>query len=226
MTDLPPSTPEHAVNLNVSPVSINGMPLTIKRYCKKGKLDDDTSVAVESLLRISNTSRQWTPPSPISTFSGNTSPTVCTDKRRGPTTRDVCSVTLGTKENSSTSPANTREEVLCVSMMSHVVHLVLQNPILASLPTIVASTEDLLSLQKSQQQTIGPIFLLGNHEMLSKLLNTTFVSGEGNNTSPVDSGDRPKPFVCRHPGCDKCYYKSSHLKAHYRTHTGKVCYIY
>ena len=103
---------------------------------------------------------------------------------------------------------------------SHVCQ-VLQNPILAGLPTIIASTEDLLSLQKSQQQTIGPIFLLGNHEILSKLLNTTFVSAEGN-TLPVDSGDRPKPFVCRHPGCDKCYYKSSHLKAHYRTHTGRV----
>ena len=90
---------------------------------------------------------------------------------------------------------------------------------LTGLPTIIASTQDLLALQKSQQQTLGPIFLLGNHEMLSKLLKTSFESDEVD-TSPVDSTGRTKSFVCHYPGCDKCYYKSSHLKAHYRTHTG------
>lgn len=102
--------------------------------------------------------------------------------------------------------------------------VVLQSPILASLPTVISSSEDLLALQRTQQQqqqTVGPVFLLGNHEILAKLLNTTFVPGDSSALS-VDSSKRPKPFVCRHPGCDKCYYKSSHLKAHYRTHTGKL----
>lgn len=35
------------------------------------------------------------------------------------------------------------------------------------------------------------------------------------------SGDREKSFSCHHPGCDKRYYKLSHLKAHYRVHTGE-----
>ena len=41
-------------------------------------------------------------------------------------------------------------------------------------------------------------------------------SGEGS------SGDnRERAFVCTFPGCDKSYLKRSHLKAHFRIHTGE-----
>ena len=34
--------------------------------------------------------------------------------------------------------------------------------------------------------------------------------------------NRERAFVCDYPNCGKTYLKSSHLKAHYRNHTGKA----
>ena len=112
-------------------------------------------------------------------------------------------------------------------MLAMSANYLLQHPILANISTIVSSTEELIALQHNHHQPVGPIFLLGNHEMLAKLLTTTSLVPPETDTvtslvsANVDFNGRPKPFVCHYPGCDKCYYKSSHLKAHYRTHTGR-----
>ena len=60
---------------------------------------------------------------------------------------------------------------------------------------------------------------------------TALVGGNGPSISVVDGecGDalkRRKVHRCDVAGCDKVYTKSSHLKAHKRTHTGKFFFSY
>ncbi|XP_008213258.1 Krueppel-like factor 7 [Nasonia vitripennis] len=101
-------------------------------------------------------------------------------------------------------------------------------------PVFVSSSAALLALQKikeasmvfhNKRQALTPgIGLSGRANSAAAV-----VGGNGTSLSVVDSecGDalkRRKVHRCDVAGCDKVYTKSSHLKAHKRTHTGEKPY--
>ncbi|KAM4713407.1 Krueppel-like factor 11a [Anableps anableps] len=73
------------------------------------------------------------------------------------------------------------------------------------------------------QTAPGPqtVVTLGNTKLLPLAPAPVYMpSGTSNGASQADFSRR-RNYVCTFPGCKKTYFKSSHLKAHLRTHTGE-----
>ncbi|XP_054652656.1 Krueppel-like factor 11 [Dunckerocampus dactyliophorus] len=80
--------------------------------------------------------------------------------------------------------------------------------------------------QSSVPQTShGPqtVMTLGNTKLLPLAPAPVYVpTGPGGSTAATKMDfSRRRNYVCNFPGCRKTYFKSSHLKAHLRTHTGE-----
>ncbi|CAL9686462.1 unnamed protein product [Knipowitschia caucasica] len=66
------------------------------------------------------------------------------------------------------------------------------------------------------------VMTLGNTKLLPLAPAPVYVpAGPGAATTTKIDFSRRRNYVCNFPGCRKTYFKSSHLKAHLRTHTGE-----
>ncbi|KAJ8274997.1 hypothetical protein COCON_G00096220 [Conger conger] len=68
------------------------------------------------------------------------------------------------------------------------------------------------------QQTV---VTLGNTKLLPLAPAPVYMPSGQSTAAPQVDLSRRRNYVCSFPGCRKTYFKSSHLKAHLRTHTGE-----
>ncbi|XP_006898278.1 PREDICTED: Krueppel-like factor 11-like [Elephantulus edwardii] len=64
------------------------------------------------------------------------------------------------------------------------------------------------------------VMTVGNTRLLP-LAPAPFLIASSQNCPPQVDFSRRRNYICNFPGCRKTYFKSSHLKAHLRTHTGE-----
>lgn len=69
-------------------------------------------------------------------------------------------------------------------------------------------------------QNPKPPVVSPNGTRLSPIAPAPGFSPSAAKATPQMDSSRIRSHICGHPGCGKTYFKSSHLKAHMRTHTG------
>lgn len=105
-------------------------------------------------------------------------------------------------------------------------------PVTGSLIPVNSSTGSLIPLNPGQTGSLTHIMLSPPGSPESSSICPSFVLVAANTQQledkdhAVNADPRRRIFECEYEGCGKNYFKSSHLKAHMRTHTGKYSILY
>lgn len=192
-----------------------------------GILDRRTTTAVESLLKLGNSPSsvpssphsQWRPPSPASSVSSGP------DGLSSARDETVTDMPPRVTHVSTSSIPRVGIPILPTAMIPSFMNSVSSTGMPITINGRVFPPGQVVVLSDANQQAISQ--LLQTNPALPVVPVLTSPAKISNPPSPTSSSDddRPKPFVCDFKGCTKMYYKSSHLKAHMRVHTGEKPYL-
>lgn len=183
-------------------------------------LDTRTSTAVESLLSLRDCTPvrspppsvvEWRPPSPASSVSSGGENFSCSPVHSG--------VTQEQEAAYSTQEVSLAQSQRPTNFLSSFVDSIKSCTVPISEHTFPPG--HVVVLTKANQDIISKLIQENSIPIVPVLTQTE----QSRHLDLVEEDNRPKPFVCQHPGCGKMYYKSSHLKAHVRTHTGEKPYL-
>ena len=128
----------------------------------------------------------------------------------------------GSSSSSSPNVTVSSTPPSCASNSSHNSPHTKQRPVI--LPKMTIGTNVFQTpphaLIMSSQGGANQLFILNQNPSNNTSSSSSSSDSKSSRNHPQQP-PREKSFSCSHTGCDKSYYKLSHLKAHFRVHTGK-----
>ncbi|XP_056150210.1 Krueppel-like factor 11a [Lampris incognitus] len=162
------------------------------------------------------TSLPSSPPAPASSsYSSSSSPVLCQVFPVGGRTGMISAFVQAPVQMSS--PCGPKPILSQTSSSSFSQQLLVGSPVPQGTVMLVVPQPQVTQAPQGPQT----VMTLGNTKLLPLAPAPVYMpSGQNAGASQADFSRR-RNYVCNFPGCKKTYFKSSHLKAHLRTHTGE-----